>query len=179
MQISAFRGSRTVMSLRLCSRAPWTTSSSAAIEETIVPSERTFASRPSGVGNRALRWRKVVHRHDGRADIGTLCRHMCTAWMSQMSRRFHVTLSDDQYAYLSLASERTSLSVAELVRRAIDEKYPASASSARRPIGSSRSRSGAGRAVRGRGADGLRRRPVGRGAQARPCASGRRRGRRG
>src|SRR3954471_15124246 len=32
MQMRAFRGSRTVMSLRLCSRAPWTTSSSAAIE---------------------------------------------------------------------------------------------------------------------------------------------------
>src|SRR6266540_1612152 len=31
MQISRFRGNRTVMSLRLCSRAPWTTSSSAAI----------------------------------------------------------------------------------------------------------------------------------------------------
>src|SRR5712675_2001271 len=31
MQIRRFRGSRTVMSLRLCSRAPWTTSSSAAI----------------------------------------------------------------------------------------------------------------------------------------------------
>src|SRR5206468_602719 len=32
MQMRAFRGSRTVMSLRLCSRAPWTISSSAAIE---------------------------------------------------------------------------------------------------------------------------------------------------
>src|SRR5215471_7954453 len=32
MQIRRFRGRRTVMSLRLCSRAPWTTSSSAAIE---------------------------------------------------------------------------------------------------------------------------------------------------
>src|SRR4051794_30416605 len=31
MQIRRFRGSRTVMSFRLCSRAPWTTSSSAAI----------------------------------------------------------------------------------------------------------------------------------------------------
>src|SRR6058998_1011349 len=31
MQMRAFRGSRTVMSLRLCSRAPWTTSSSAAM----------------------------------------------------------------------------------------------------------------------------------------------------
>ena len=43
-----------------------------------------------------------------------------------MSRRLHLTLTDAQYAYLSTASERTSLSVAELVRRALDEKYPAS-----------------------------------------------------
>src|SRR5690349_3471949 len=42
MQIRRFRGSRTVMSLRLCSRAPWTTSSSAAIEWAIVASERVF-----------------------------------------------------------------------------------------------------------------------------------------
>src|SRR5437764_13281452 len=33
MQIRRFRGSLTVMSFRLCSRAPWTTSSSAAIGE--------------------------------------------------------------------------------------------------------------------------------------------------
>src|SRR4051794_12541613 len=31
MQMRAFRGSRTVTSFRLCSRAPWTTSSSAAM----------------------------------------------------------------------------------------------------------------------------------------------------
>jgi len=43
-----------------------------------------------------------------------------------MSRRFHITLSDGQYDYLTRASERTSLSVAELIRRAVDEKYPAS-----------------------------------------------------
>jgi len=42
-----------------------------------------------------------------------------------MSRRFQITLTDDQYAYLTRASERTSLSVAELIRRALDEKYPA------------------------------------------------------
>src|SRR3954453_12354874 len=35
MQISLFRGSRTVMSLRLCSRAPWITSSSAAISDAV------------------------------------------------------------------------------------------------------------------------------------------------
>src|SRR5919204_5259149 len=42
MQISAFRGSLTVTSFRLCSRAPWTTSSSAAIAPTILLGERTF-----------------------------------------------------------------------------------------------------------------------------------------
>src|SRR5438270_4686468 len=36
MQIRRFRGRRTVMSFRLCSRAPWTTSSSAAIRAAIV-----------------------------------------------------------------------------------------------------------------------------------------------
>src|SRR3954451_19501753 len=51
MQMRAFRGSRTVMSLRLCSRAPWTTSSSAAIEEVIVPRERTFV-KPSRCNER-------------------------------------------------------------------------------------------------------------------------------
>jgi hypothetical protein len=38
----AFRGSRTVMSLRLCSRAPWTTSSSAAIRRSFYRVEQTF-----------------------------------------------------------------------------------------------------------------------------------------
>src|SRR5579872_870371 len=42
MQMRRFRGSRTVMSLRLCSRAPWTTSSSAAIEGPLYFSERVF-----------------------------------------------------------------------------------------------------------------------------------------
>ena len=37
MQIRRFRGRRTVMSFRLCSRAPWTTSSSAAISTAILP----------------------------------------------------------------------------------------------------------------------------------------------
>src|SRR5579884_727897 len=42
MQIRRFRGSRTVMSFRLCSRAPWTTSSSAAMRRPIVSGERVF-----------------------------------------------------------------------------------------------------------------------------------------
>ena len=42
-----------------------------------------------------------------------------------MTRRLHIMLTDDQYAFLTRASERTSLSVAELIRRAVDEKYPA------------------------------------------------------
>ncbi len=49
-----------------------------------------------------------------------------------MSRRLHITLTDEQYDYLNHASERTSLSVAELIRRAIDEKYPASSGTASR-----------------------------------------------
>src|SRR5215207_8340118 len=42
MQTRLFRGSRTSMSLRLCSRAPWTISSSAAISATILAREHTF-----------------------------------------------------------------------------------------------------------------------------------------
>src|SRR5438477_7323142 len=37
MPMRRFRGRRTVMSFRLCSRAPWTTSSSAAILASILP----------------------------------------------------------------------------------------------------------------------------------------------
>ncbi len=50
------------MSLRLCSRAPWTTSSSAAIENAIVPRERVFVQ-----GGRVLqRARFRVRRSDAR-----------------------------------------------------------------------------------------------------------------
>src|ERR1700688_4973037 len=42
MQIRRFRGRRTVMSLRLCSRAPWTTNSSAAMEWPLYCTERVF-----------------------------------------------------------------------------------------------------------------------------------------
>src|SRR5579872_1828811 len=45
MQIRAFRGSATVMSLRLCSRAPWTTSSSDAMPRTFY---RRTDVRPDG-----------------------------------------------------------------------------------------------------------------------------------
>src|SRR4051812_24804464 len=61
MQMRAFRGSRTVMSLRLCSRAPWTTSSSAAIEKAIVPRERVFA-RAFGRVARGVATRRVGNR---------------------------------------------------------------------------------------------------------------------
>src|SRR6266536_1909364 len=45
MQIRRFRGRRTVMSLRLCSRAPWTTSSSAAILRTFYRANRRSVDR--------------------------------------------------------------------------------------------------------------------------------------
>src|SRR5918994_6594011 len=45
MQTRAFRGSLTSMSLRLCSRAPWTISSSAAMSATILAREHTFVQQ--------------------------------------------------------------------------------------------------------------------------------------
>src|SRR5918912_440601 len=53
MQIRRFRGSRTVTSLRLCSRAPWTISSSEAMRSAVyrpnVCSSRLGASGGSGL----------------------------------------------------------------------------------------------------------------------------------
>jgi hypothetical protein len=40
-----------------------------------------------------------------------------------MTRRTHITLSDRQHAFLRTESGRTGLSLAELVRRAIDRTY--------------------------------------------------------
>ena len=41
-----------------------------------------------------------------------------------MSRKIHVTVSEGMYDWLNAESERTSVSVAELVRRAIERLYP-------------------------------------------------------
>lgn len=40
-----------------------------------------------------------------------------------MSRRFNLYLEDAQYDALTLESERSSLSVAELIRRAVDRTF--------------------------------------------------------
>jgi hypothetical protein len=40
-----------------------------------------------------------------------------------MGRRTHVTLTDEQHAFLFAEAHRTGLSVAELVRRALDATY--------------------------------------------------------
>jgi hypothetical protein len=40
-----------------------------------------------------------------------------------MGRRTHVTLTDAQHAFLVAEAHRTGLSVAELVRRALDASY--------------------------------------------------------
>jgi hypothetical protein len=42
----------------------------------------------------------------------------------RVSHRLHITITESQRHVLSRAADETSLSVAELVRRAIDEKYP-------------------------------------------------------
>jgi hypothetical protein len=44
-------------------------------------------------------------------------------YTSPMGRRTHVTLTDRQHAFLQDESSRTGLSMAELVRRAIDHTY--------------------------------------------------------
>jgi hypothetical protein len=43
--------------------------------------------------------------------------------LHHMSRRTQITLTDRQHAFLVIESERTDLSMAELVRRAIDRVY--------------------------------------------------------
>ena len=40
-----------------------------------------------------------------------------------MSRKTQITLTDRQHAFLRIESERTDLSMAELVRRAVDRVY--------------------------------------------------------
>ena len=62
MQMRAFRGSRTVMSLRLCSRAPWTTSSSAAMGR---PLYLPNVCSPRGPG-RLRRMRRTSRRRRAR-----------------------------------------------------------------------------------------------------------------
>ncbi len=40
-----------------------------------------------------------------------------------MAHRLHITITDEQYAYLDEEANASSLSIAELVRRAIDTTY--------------------------------------------------------
>jgi hypothetical protein len=40
-----------------------------------------------------------------------------------MSHRLHIAISSEQYAFLTAEADRTSLSVAELVRRALDTVF--------------------------------------------------------
>jgi len=48
---------------------------------------------------------------------------MLEVYTSSMGRRTQVTLTDRQHAFLLAESARTGLSLAELVRRAVDETY--------------------------------------------------------
>jgi hypothetical protein len=40
-----------------------------------------------------------------------------------MARRLHITISEEQYAFLDEEADRSSVSIAELVRRALDTTY--------------------------------------------------------
>jgi hypothetical protein len=41
----------------------------------------------------------------------------------EMSRRLQITVSEEQYDFLNAEADRSSLSIAELVRRALDTTY--------------------------------------------------------
>src|SRR5438105_21164 len=71
MQMRAFRGSRTVMSFRLCSRAPWTISSSAAMGAPLyLPNVCSYSRLPpparySGGEGAAGRRRRTIGKANG------------------------------------------------------------------------------------------------------------------
>jgi hypothetical protein len=44
-------------------------------------------------------------------------------YIDGMSHRLQITISDQQYEYLDAEADRSSLSMAELVRRAVDTTY--------------------------------------------------------
>lgn len=44
-------------------------------------------------------------------------------YLNGMSHRLQITVSDQQYEYLDAEADRSSLSMAELVRRALDTTY--------------------------------------------------------
>src|SRR5918997_668660 len=72
MQTRAFRGSRTSMSLRLCSRAPWTISSSVAMAPCILASEHMFVQSSPDYGRRLAGTRLRMHETAKRAALATL-----------------------------------------------------------------------------------------------------------
>jgi hypothetical protein len=50
-------------------------------------------------------------------------RYLCGSMYVPVSRKFTMTLEERQYAVLSHEAERSSVAVAELIRRAIDESF--------------------------------------------------------
>jgi len=57
-----------------------------------------------------------------RCETGTEAR-VTVMYITIMGRRFQVTLDDRQHLYLRDEAERTGLSMAELLRRAVDATY--------------------------------------------------------
>src|SRR5436309_6810940 len=87
---------------------------------------------------RSARGRRRSRRCTRRARRGTGCgefdpksaltrpRCMCTpGYTCAVARRLHILLSDDQYAFLDREANRSSVSMAELVRRALDTVFGA------------------------------------------------------
>src|SRR5262249_11176802 len=77
MQMSFWRGSRTVMSLRLCSLAPWTTSSSAAMWRPFYRANGRSLDTEGRYVRPVAKLVQFCNGHDTWAWVH-MCRPMCT-----------------------------------------------------------------------------------------------------
>jgi Ribbon-helix-helix protein, copG family len=62
--------------------------------------------------------RLLRSRHEGRRDT-----RLTSNYLYLISHRIQITLSDAQYAFLDHEADRTSVSIAELMRRAVETTY--------------------------------------------------------
>ena len=54
---------------------------------------------------------------------GQLAQTATHQYLYSVSKRFQIILTDEQYAFLNSESDRSSVSVSELIRRAVDTTY--------------------------------------------------------
>jgi Ribbon-helix-helix protein, copG family len=54
---------------------------------------------------------------------GQLAGAVTSSYLYLIAHRIQITLSDEQYSFLKAEADRSSVSIAELIRRAIDTAY--------------------------------------------------------